>query len=406
MPLAPPIRHYPAAPAFFSDATVAPVSGNLSLVPAAFSVVESESPALTIDVYRSSDTPGILACLRASFGGTPDEARWRHLHRANPVGPSVIVVARAQDDVVGQIASLRRRVRFFGSEHTIAHVVDTMVHPAWQRRGVLRDLVHASEAAVAQKGLLASYGVANDAARHAALKYEHRQPLGAFPVLVRPLRPLASVAALYRHYTGGDPAGDAPSIPECAAAGPLPHPADAPVLVEVGDGAWTAPRFDDRHTWLFARAGDLPPIAFMRDADHLGWRYPSSTAGVYAQRDLVDGGKIVATAVVRLVSLAGLRFAFLMEWHWERGAARAARGLVDEAIALARRAGAHGVAAMAAHGSMPRRILRGAGFLAVPTRAIPQGAWPGIHVRGTLGGDPRWSAGSNWHFTWGDSLVL
>ncbi len=358
-----------------------------------------------VEDYQADDAVRILACLRASFGGVAHAERWRHLHFANPAGPSLMVLARADDAVVGQIASLRRRVRFFGTEHTIAHVVDTMVHPAWQRRGVFRTLVTASERAVERAGLNASYGVANDVARHASVKYEQRRPLGTFPVLARPLRPLASLAALCRHYVESASV-DPLAIPECAASGPLASPRDAPSLTDTGAGAWTAPCFDDRHSRLFARATDLPPIVFVRDAAHLAWRYPASASGVYAQRDVADGDELAATAIVRLVAVAGLRYMFLMEWHWREGATDAARGVLNDVLTLARASGAHGVAAMAARGSVPRRILRSSGFLAVPARALPQGAWPGLHARGPFARDFRWADGTNWHFTWGDGLVL
>jgi predicted N-acetyltransferase YhbS len=369
-------------------------------------VIEADAPILASGADLPPDVPGILACLRASFGDDVDEARWRHLHLANPLGPSVIVVARAEEGVIGHIASLRRRVRFFGTEYKVAHVIDTTVHPAWRRRGVFRDLVPASEAAVERAGLAASYGVANQMARHAAVKHERRRPLGPFPLLVHPLRPLATVAAVGRHYWERDHGPGEPAIPECAAAGPLQHPSGAPVLAEVGAGTWTPPQFDERHSRLFARADDLPPVAFVRDADHLRWRYPAAATDLYAQRDLVDGADVVATAILRLVAVAGIRLAFVMEWHWQRGAADAGRRLLADALRLARRAGAHGVAAMAPRGSVARRILQRLAFVPVPTRVIPQSVFPGIHARGELGNDPRWSIGSNWHFTWGDGLVL
>ncbi len=368
-------------------------------------VLDSDRPGLTIDAYRAGDEAGILACIRASFGGDAFEARWRHLHLANPVGPSVIVLARSDDTIIGQIASLRRRLRFFGKQHTIAHVVDTMVHPSWQRRGVLREIVPVSEASVEREGLHASYGVANEVAVHAAVTYERRQPLGSFPLLVRPLRPLSTFGALCRHYLAIG-AREEHAIPECAAAGPLGKPPSAPVLTDLGAVGWDAPRFDERHTRLFARAADLPPISFARDAEHLAWRYPTTSDGLYAQRDVVEGGDVVATAIVRLVTVAGLRLMFVMEWHWQQGSAEAGRALGTEVLGLARRAGAHGVGAMAARGSAPRRVLQSLGFLAVPARAVPQQTYPGINPRGPLASDPRWTIGSNWHFTWGDSLVL
>jgi hypothetical protein len=80
--------------------------------------------------------------------------------------------------------------------------------------------------------------------------------------------------------------------------------------------------------------------------------------------------------------------------------------LVRDAVALARRAGAHGVAAMAAAGSIHRDVLRRHGFFAVPPRAFPKQAWPGVRTRGPHAGDARWESARNWYFTWGDGLTL
>jgi predicted N-acetyltransferase YhbS len=376
------------------------------VIPPAAAAVAPSSAIPVIDAYRAGDAPAIVACLHASFGEGARLTRWEHVHLANPTGPSIIVLAREGGRVVGQIASLKRRLRFFGDTIAAAHVLDTMVHPDWQRRGVFQHLVAASEAAVAGAGIAVSYGVANDVALHASQKYEHRRPLGAFPVLVRPLRPLASLAAVARHYAERGVRPDALELPECGVAGPVAEPRDGPRLADAADRSWHAPRFDATHTRLFAEADDLPPIAFVRDAAHLGWRYAASVDGPYVQRDVVRNGALAATAVVRLVSVFGLRLVLVMEWHWRRGAAEAGRALAQDVLALARRAEAHAIAAMAAPRSQARRMLTGLGFLAVPSLAFPQRAWPGVHVRGLAATDLRWWLPANWHFTWGDGLVL
>jgi predicted N-acetyltransferase YhbS len=359
-----------------------------------------------LDTYRPGDEEAILACLRASFGAEPRAARWRHLHLENPAGRSLIVLARDGDEVIGQIATLRRTIRFFDDACAVGHVVDTMVHPRWQGRGVFQEMIAASESLTTEAGLVASYGVANDSARHGASKYELRRPLGPFPILVRPLRPLASLAALARRSVSGD-AGGLDVIPECAAAGPVAHPADGPRIDDVATSVWTPPRFDGRHSALFADAEGLPPIAFVRDANHLRWRYASGDgAALYAQRDLVADGQVAATTVVRLVPLGGLRLLFVMEWHWRTGAAAAGQAVLRDALELARRADAHGVAAMAGRGTPHRRAMQRLGFLAVPSRLFPTGAWPGVHPRGRHAHDPRWLEPANWYSTWGDGLVI
>jgi hypothetical protein len=367
--------------------------------------LSAPSPALpAIDCYRPGDDAAIVACLRSTFDEPARLERWRHLNLGNPVGRSVIVLARHDDAIVGQIANLRRRLRFFGAEHEVAHTLDTVVHPTWQHRGLFPALVEASGRELERQGLHVTYGVANEHAKHVAERYEHRRPLGAFPVLVRPIRPLASLVALVRNHFRQSAAPDA-GITECAAAGPVAAPAGRSIL-DAGADAWTSPRFDARHTALFADHASLPPIAFVRDAASLAWRYPDRPDLPYAQCDVVRDAGLAATAIVRVIETAGLRLVLLMEWHWRRDHADAARALARDVLALARRLDAHGVAAMGTRGSPQRRILTRLGFIALPARAFPQHAWPGVHARPPHATDERWTNGDNWYFTWGDGLTL
>ena len=383
-----------------------PVSGSLMSPESHRCTDTARLPQPTFDAYRDGDEVGILTCMRAAFGVDVGADRWEHLHRRNPAGPSWIVLARSADTVIGQMARLRRIVRFFGVDHRAAHVLDTMTHPDWQRRGIYRRLIELSDAVVDRDGIAISYGVANANSLRAATTYEGRRPLGSFPVLVRSLRPLASVGAVFTRIVNAGGAQALVEAPDCAAAGPVAVPADAPSLSEAAGGGWTAPRFDARHSDLFVDAEAIGPIAFVRDADHLAWRYPAGPRSPYLQRDAVADDRVAATIVVRLVALGGLRILFVMDWHWRTGAARAGRELLGDAIALAKRVDAHGVAAMAASGSPHRTALRRSGFLVVPPWAFPKQASPGVRTHGRHVGDPRWETARNWYFTWGDGLTL
>lgn len=72
----------------------------------------------TIDDYRSGDDRAVVTCLHEGFGAPIRYERWRRLHLENPVGASVLVVTRHEATIVGEIANLRRRLPFFGAEHS------------------------------------------------------------------------------------------------------------------------------------------------------------------------------------------------------------------------------------------------------------------------------------------------
>jgi hypothetical protein len=161
--------------------------------------------------------------------------------------------------------------------------------------------------------------------------------------------------------------------------------------------------FDERHTQLFHAAEGLPPIAVIRDAAHLTWRYTTAPAAPYLQRDVPAGGRPRATAVARTATLMGLRVVVVMEWLWVAGSRREGVGLMREVAAYGRAVGADAVAALAMPGTLQRRLLQRLGFVGVPAAAYPKAVTLGVRAADE---DPRWTEPSSWYLTWGDGFVL
>jgi GNAT superfamily N-acetyltransferase len=356
-----------------------------------------------IVTYAPGDEAAIIECMRACFGVAPPLAAWRHLNLEGPAGPSVIILARAERAVVSHMALLPRRMRAFGREDVAGHSVDTMTHPQWQRRGLMKALAEHSIREARAHGFGVTYGVANEHSLRGVLAYEQRTPLGPFPVLVRPVRLLRAGWRVLQARLLGSHAND-DSMVECASAGPSPDPRGRDTLARAVP-TWSVPRFDRRHTALFDEVEHLPPISVVRDEAHLRWRYPDGDASPYWHRDVEDAQGVAATAVVRVAALGGVRLLFVMDWHWRRGALDAGRRLMDDVIDFARRADVDGVAALAAHRTEHRRLFRRSGFLAVPELAFPRA--PRLSVRPERHDDvARWVDPTHWYYTWGDGLLL
>ncbi len=366
-------------------------------------MITDRAGAADIATYASGDEDAIIACMRACFGVAPPLSAWRHLNIEGPGGPSLILLARVDGVVVSHMALLPRRIRAFGGEDVAGHSLDTMTHPEWQRRGLMRALAERSIREARARGFIVTYSVANQQSLRGMVAYEQRTPLGPFPVLVRPVRVLrAGWRALRARVRGGAARDD--SVVECASAGPARDRRGRAALADAVP-QWSAPRFDQRHTALFDEVENLPPIAVLRDAAHLTWRYPATADSPYWQRDVVDARGVAATVVVRVASLAGVRLIFVMDWHWRRGAADAARQLMHDVVEFAARADADGIAALAAHRSAQRRLFRRLGFLPVPELAFP--STPRLSVRPERHDDiARWVDPANWYYTWGDGLLL
>jgi len=366
---------------------------------------------LDIGPYRPGEEQAILDCMRSCFRFEPDLHKWRHLYLDNPAGEPIIVLARHSGKVVGHVALSCRRIRAFGKDGLAGHATDAMTHPAWQRKGLFRVLTSIGCQQAQERGFVATYAVANEQSLHNHVKYGGRTPLHPFPpVMVRPVRPVRGALALAaellrRAFATGPTIGHA-MPPECATAGPLPgDPSFSSAAFPPRDD-WTSPSFDERHTRLFSELEAPPPIAVIRDAAHLRWRYSSSPESPYVQRDIFTGQALAATVVIRFATLLGLRFVFVMEWLWQSGARREGLRLMREVVRFARSNGTHVVSALAMPGTLQRRLLQRVGFAGIPEFVHPWKATLTVGCGGGPGKVARWVDRSNWYYTWGDGFIF
>ncbi len=100
-------------------------------------------PALDIRYAVAADTPQIIdlfrICLRDA-GGSPTDAFWQWKHQLNPFGPSPVLLAFHQDQLVGMRAFLRWNWQYAHKVYPAFRAVDTATHPQWQGRGIFRKL--------------------------------------------------------------------------------------------------------------------------------------------------------------------------------------------------------------------------------------------------------------------------
>lgn len=105
----------------------------------------SMTDALATRTYREEDLDEVLDLMRVSLGESPLLRRtrelfaWKHLH--NPFGPSIMLVAESNGEVVGFRALMRWELTDPNGE-TVKSIrpVDTATHPDHQRRGIFRRL--------------------------------------------------------------------------------------------------------------------------------------------------------------------------------------------------------------------------------------------------------------------------
>jgi GNAT superfamily N-acetyltransferase len=306
--------------------------------------------ATDIHVRHASaeDTPAILDLVKLSLG----EGRiprhvdfWTWKHVTSPFGPSPILLAEAEGELVGLRVFMRWMWHGRRTAYPAVRAVDTATHPDWRGKGIFSRLTLALLERMKAEGTAFVFNTPNDQSRPGYLKMGW-VGVGRVSVLVRPLRPLALARAILGSGRAQALTNGSPPLQSIAA------PAQS--LLEDRD----ASRFLDT---LPASADRL---ATSRTRDYLRWRYATIPGFDYRalwRVDRDDG----AVVIVRFKDDRGLRELRLCEVLVADS--RASRAMGRELLHdILRSAGADYATAMAGARGPAGRVLIRCGFVPVP----------------------------------------
>lgn len=139
---------------------------------------------------EEADLPAVLDLLRLALSESPLLERtaqwfwWKH--RDNPFGPSIGLVAEADGRVVGLRAFMRwQLVLPGGGVVNCVRAVDTATHPAYQRRGIFRNLTMAGIEIAEGEGIDLIFNTPNPKSKQGYLTMGWSE-VGDIEVLARP----------------------------------------------------------------------------------------------------------------------------------------------------------------------------------------------------------------------------
>lgn len=306
--------------------------------------------------WQPGDAAALDALYGDVFGAEARDAfvrrrRWQYLD--NPwVAQPALFVAAAGDRLVGQTGGLPVPLRLEGAPVAAAWGADTMVHPAWRRRGIAAALVEAwADAGDHALGL----GLGPAPAQHALL-------------VGRGYRVVGAVTGL---------------------AGAIDGPA-GPQGVEVAGLDLADPAIDA----LWERVAPAYGALVARDGAWLRWRYAAAPWPRYAVFGARRDGALVGWSAMRLTPRMGST-ALLVDWLCAPDDGEVLDALVAHLRAWGR---ARGAAAVFAFASEARAVAR---LIAAGLRALPEFATPLL-----VGGSQAAMASASierWHLTLGDS---
>lgn len=213
---------------------------------------------------RPEDAETLIGLFNRAFHKQKDAgtATWKYF--ASPHGPSYTLLAEDQGVVGGAYSYVYRRAAWRGRPFVAAQASDAMVDVAFRKRGIFTSFDDAAARESASRGVPVCWAVAGRQSMHGFLKNgwkaigvyrQYIAVLDAKRLLRNRLGPLAPVFAPFV------------SLGLALAGRARKRAARSERVVRAVE------RFDSRVDDLFAAVAPSLPIALVRDARYLDWRY-------------------------------------------------------------------------------------------------------------------------------------
>ena len=355
------------------------------------------------------DESALLKLLALESSGSDVKLRFfRWQYEQNPAGRALIWVARDREseEVVGQFWVLPTRVQVLDQICMGSLTVHAMVHPNYRRQGMASSLGKSVFADCPRRGIDFTYAMPSPASYHMDTTVFKNRELGQIPLLVRPLDWGALVAYRFSQkwleYLAR--AGQRVLTGISEKSGRAAFHSRQELSLHIDEVA----RFDSAFDAFWAKVGQKYPVAVVRDAIWLNWRYKDVPTRDYRALAAYDGQSLVGYVVTRSSTFQGVRTGLIVDLLVEptQQGEQAAQALVAEATSSFIQEGMCLAGCLMLPTSQEFRALRRQGYWVCPTRLEPQ-PFPfttRIHsdkVPSSIVQNLRC-----WHFTMGDYDVV
>jgi len=334
---------------------------------------------LTLRPYRPGDEEGIFALFRTAYGKDRSPAYWRWKFCENPAGLQIMLAVTGIGEVVGQYAAVPAWAAIGGPwapkdgrRYLLSQAVESMVEPRF-RRGLKNPGLQVS--------LVRRFYEEYMGPEAGAMAYGFPIPVYC-RLLVRTgvCTVLHRVVQLERELT--DDARD-PDRGLAALRYRIEQVSRFPAAV---DGLWR-------------RCQQELPLAIIRDARYLNWRYADCPGGTYTMLLATDRwtGQIAGAAVLRL-GVEGRPVALLVDWLVPGRSRGLAEALLRHCHGLALASGQSRIDAWFPEYAPQFQLLKTHGYQPSPTQyeIVVEPFHPEL--------SREWVQG-HWYYTMGDSDI-
>lgn len=127
---------------------------------------------MTIREADETDIPAIVDVLKASLGDELPISQkiWRYKHIDNPFGPSVVLLAVENGEILGVRAFMQWKWQKKGTEYIAYRAVDTATHPAHRGKGIFKKLTLAAVEEAKERGGQFIFNTPNEQSRPGYIK--------------------------------------------------------------------------------------------------------------------------------------------------------------------------------------------------------------------------------------------
>ena len=352
--------------------------------------------------YTSDDAQDSLKLLREAWGETEaaDSAHHEWQSQRSPAGAAIGSLAREAETgrLIGQVVTIPIRIRLSGRVRFASFCLEPVIDPAYQRGGVLADLLGDVFVLSAQERAVLTYGLPSQASYWPMMEKAGFRNVGAVPLLLRPLNP-ERLATKTAH---GHPPEKAASIARRVwrTAAPVARPEPLPGL-EIAQVDY----FDGSFAVFWEKAQHRFPVMVVRDPTYLNWRFVDVPKRQYTAFAARSEGEIRGFAVLRAAPLGQFSAGLIAELVVEASAEGRAAGrlLIERAYSHFQGQDLDLLASLAPRHTDEFRLLRSMGFWVCPKFLEPHPFRLFVRFHEDEGAQSRLAYDlTNWFLTMGD----
>lgn len=315
-----------------------------------------------VQIPLAGNEEHILQIYRDVYADTPDripsisDLRWRF--GGNPY-PVHIWVAQDEGKIVGLRPIAIKAMKLGPAVHPALQMLDVMVHPAYQGKGVFKMLMEKAWSNHAAEGVTA-FTFPNENSIKAYRKWKDWFPLADLPLFIRMTAPRSFSEPMKAGRLAASCAAQALRL-----ARRIISP-DADVTVQ----HITAPDQGLEALWLAAK--DHYDLMVPRDPQYLAWRYFDRPDVPYLKYIARQRGETAGFLAARTRAMFGMNLGLIVDFLIKDNARGILCALLREAAADLIRQGAHAIGLQFIGPDSLRKAILDNGFIPVPKRFLPR----------------------------------